>query len=265
MNKSTYRKTWLKLHRSYEKKAYRIFVKAIRNTALNIPFDTLPERDWRIILESTVTEEHIKQAYLQTYFEIGTLHGRRVGRGINRDIKNFLPDAFTQLYRSLLNQWIVYNAGFKITSVRYSLVDYLVKEIQKGIDEELTIREIAKNMQKLVRSRTFFRWQALRIARTETTAAANFGASVAGETSGVVLEKVWVSTHDARTRRRPDDKYDHLQLDGIKVDEKGLFQDGNAFLRFPGDPVAPAGAVINCRCTTALVPKRDENGRIIFK
>ncbi len=264
MTNNEYRKLWLKLHRSYEKKALRIFLKSIRKTANNIPFDNLTERDYRILIESTITEDNIKSAYKQVYFEIGTLHGRRIGRGINRDIKAFLPDAFTQLYRSVLNQWIIYNSGFKITSVRQNLIDYIVKEIQKGIAEELDIRKIAKNIKELVNSRKFYRWQAMRIARTETTAAANFGATVAGETSGVVLEKVWISSRDARTRRRPDDKYDHWQLDGVKVEQNGLFEDGNAFLRFPGDPTAPAGSVINCRCTTALVPKRDSNGRLVF-
>lgn len=265
MNRSEYRKTWLRLHRAYEKKAYRIFIKSIRQTAINIPFDTLPPTNWRIVLEATVTDELIKQAYKQTYFEIGTLHGRRVGRGINRDTKSFLPDSFTQLYRSILNQWIIYNSGSKITSVRGGLVEYLVKEIQKGIDEGLDLQTIAKNMKKLVRSRKFFKWQALRIARTETTAAANFGASIAGETSGLVLEKVWVSSHDARTRRMPKSKYDHLALDGVRVGENEMFEDNGAFLRYPGDTKAPAGTVINCRCAMSLVAKRDANGRLIYR
>lgn len=265
MKRSDYRNLWLRLHRSYEKKSFTIFRKALRETAKDIPFDRITENDYKLLIESVVTDDKIKQAYFKVYFEIGTLHGRRVGRGINREMKNFLPDYFTQLYRSFLTNWITYNAGFKITSVRQNLVDYLITEIQKGIAEELTIRQIAKKMQELVNSRNFYRWQALRIARTETTAAANYGASIAGEVSGIVLEKEWISSRDARTRRRPEDKYDHWQLDGVKVEEKGLFEDRGAFLRFPGDPTAPAGAVINCRCTVSLVPKRDSNGKLVFK
>jgi hypothetical protein len=33
----------------------------------------------------------------------------------------------------------------------------------------------------------------------------------------------------------------------------------------PGDPKAPKGFLINCRCTVAYVPSRDANGRLIMK
>ena len=265
MRINDYRKLWLKLHRSYEKKAFAIFRKGLRDAANKIPFDNLDALNYKASIQFNVSEEEIKKAYLKTYTTIGILYGNRVGRGINRDSKAFTLDNFADAYKRFLQQWLFNNTGLRIQTVRQSLIDYLLKEIANGMDEGLTIREVAAKIEKLVNSRNFYRWQALRIARTETTASANYGASVAAEQSDYVLEKVWISSHDARTRRRPDDKYDHYHLEGAVTDEKGLFEDNGAFLRFPGDPTAPAGAVINCRCSVALRPKRDANGRLVRK
>lgn len=265
MTKNAYRKLWLKLHRSYEKKAFAIFRKGLRDAANKIPFDNLDALNYKASIQFNVGEEEIKTAYLKTYTTIGILYGNRVGRGINRDSKAFTLDNFADAYKRFLQQWLFNNAGLRITTVRQSLIDYLLKEIAKGMDEGLTIREVAAKIQKLVNSRNFYRWQALRIARTETTASANYGASVAAEQSDYVLEKVWISSHDARTRRRPDDKYDHWVMDGIVTDEKGVFEVQGDYLRFPGDPLGSAGNIIQCRCATALRPKRDANGRLIRK
>tara|TARA_R110002167_G_scaffold284737_2_gene489898 strand:+ start:25299 stop:26096 length:798 start_codon:yes stop_codon:yes gene_type:complete len=265
MRINDYRKLWLKLHRSYEKKAFAIFRKGLRDAAKRIPFDNLDALNYKASIQFNVGEEEIKNAYLKTYTTIGILYGNRVGRGINRDIKAFTLDSFADAYKRFLQQWLFNNAGLRIQTVRQSLIDYLIKEIANGMDEGLTIREVAARLEKLVNSRNFYRWQALRIARTETTASANYGASVAAEQSDYVLEKVWISSHDARTRRRPDDKYDHYVMEGVVTDEKGVFEVQGDFLRFPGDPIGNSANTINCRCSVAIRPKRDSNGRLIRK
>ncbi|MBL6275330.1 hypothetical protein JMF97_04040 [Micromonospora fiedleri] len=89
--------------------------------------------------------------------------------------------------------------------------------------------------------------RAVTIARTETIGAYNAGTLTAWLTSARALDekldKVWVSTHDTRTRR------DHRDADGQRVALDGVFMVGGVPLRFPGDPAAPPGQVVNCRCT----------------
>ncbi|MCP4975355.1 MAG: hypothetical protein GY931_04265, partial [Maribacter sp.] len=203
--------------------------------------------------------------YFDAYLTIGLLHGRRVGNGINREMKRFEVDVFANEHRRFLAQWLIDNAGKRITSVRESLVDHLIKVIADGIEAGKDMPTITRELQKLVRSRPFYRWQAARIARTEATAAANYGASIAGRSSRIMLEKEWISSNDPRTRRRPDDKYDHIEVDGQKVPEEGLFNVQGDLIRFPGDPEGRPGNIINCRCAMALVPKRDADGRLIRK
>lgn len=265
MNESQYRKTWLKLQKSYEKKAFTIFRNGIRNAAKNIPFDKLDKYNYIASIMFHVNEKDIFKAYYKTYYTIGLLYGNRVTRGIVRDTKSVEVDVFQQAFKDSLQQWITENIGSRIVTVRESLIKYLLAEINKGIEEGYDIQEIAKNIEKLVNSRNFYRWQALRIARTETTTAANYAASVSSRESIYVLDKVWISAHDSRVRRRPKSKFDHVHLNGVKVDEKGVFIDNGVEMLYPGDPSAPSGAIIGCRCSVALTPRRDSNGRLVRK
>lgn len=64
------------------------------------------------------------------------------------------------------------------------------------------------------------------------------------------LKKQWITVIDGR--ERPDHKAAHLK--SVFVDE--AFRVGPDLLQFPRDPSAPAGQVINCRCT--MVPDFSE-------
>lgn len=241
-----------------------MFRKGIRNAANRIKFDSLSKEGYTISIPFNVGE--LFDTFVDFYTAIGIAHGKKVGRAINREdtLKNFEPTTFENGYREFIARWLVNNAGQKITSVREELVQYLIKFIAKGIEEGKDIRTISRELQKHILSRGFYRYQILRIVRTETTAAANFGAIQAGESSRIIWEKEWISSHDARTRRKPDDQFDHYEIDGMRVGKGEKFNVQGDLLDYPGDPNGQPGNVINCRCTVAVVPKRDENGKIIF-
>jgi uncharacterized protein with gpF-like domain len=232
---------------------------------LRIPFEVLTSSNHQYLISAFINESQIQNIYFENYLKVGTHYGNKIGRGIPKDKKEFSPDMFPQLFRSSLVEWLNENAGLKITSIRQTLVDFVIKEVSKGFEEGLDVRTIARNIEKIVRSRNFYRWQALRIARTETTAAANYGATVAMEQSGLVMEKLWISSNNSRTRQiEKGDRYDHIDMEGVRVGKNDFFNVQGDLIRFPGDPKGQAANVINCRCTVALVPKRDENGRLIF-
>ncbi len=264
MNRATYRSSWLRLRDKYEKKMFSVFRTGLRRTALKIPFNILSESNYITLIDLTVNENEIKTSFLESYFFVGSHYGNKVGKGINRELKRFDASFFGDSFRGILLQWLESNAGYKIRSVRETLAQHLIDMIGNGIKEGTTVRDLSIQMEKYINSRAFYRWQALQIARTETTAAANFGAVTANRQSGVVTEKEWISSIDARTRRRPDDKHDHVEMDGVKVGPDALFNvQGDAML-FPGDPNGSASNVINCRCTVAVVPKRDAQGNLVY-
>jgi hypothetical protein len=90
---------------------------------------------------------------------------------------------------------------------------------------------------------------------------------VAGTTSGIVLDKIWISATDNRTRKLPQNKFDHYAMNGVRIPKNEYFEvptlGGSEKLEFAGDPKGSAGNVINCRCANTLVPRRDRNGRIV--
>lgn len=84
---------------------------------------------------------------------------------------------------------------------------------------------------------------AIRNARTMTTEAENGGRMDSmheAEEMGLEYAKVWMSTHDERTRES------HARMDGetVPLDEK--FSNG---LEYPGDPNGAPEEVYNCRCS----------------
>lgn len=271
MNKAKYRKMWLRAHKGYERSAYNILRKYFRQQALKVPYAFLDKENYKQTINNTVLIGGLYDVYFEVYRIIGTVHGERIGKGINRDIKEFNPLTFGSEYQRGLFNWVLENIGFRIVSVRQEFVRYIQALVAQGFKDGLTTRELAAQIQKLIGRRDFYRWQALRIARTESALAANRAAVVAGEASGIVLDKLWISIPDNRTRPQPGKtaEFDHRVMDGVKVEQDGFFNVQGEFLAYPSAAVTKTGAkssggnVINCRCTTALVPRRDSNGRII--
>lgn len=120
----------------------------------------------------------------------------------------------------------------------------------EGWSVEQTVREILRYTTEINRHRANV------IVRTESVRAMNVGTILGADKSSIVLDKEWITARDERVRSS------HRHLHGKVLDIEDIFDNGCAF---PGDPNGSAKETINCRCTIALVPKRDENGRVIRK
>lgn len=269
MTDEQYREKWLKLHRRYERLSYTLLMKVFRDLGNSIPFDRLTKLNYEYLIDFAVKRESIEDVYLNIYRTIGFRHGLLIGKSINRDLKNFTPNVFSEFFEGQLKYWILNNIAYRITSVRNEYALYIKQIIKEGLDEGLGMLEVAKKIEKLINSRNFYRWQALRIARTETGAAANYGATISANSTNVMMDKFWISANDARTRRTPPNRFDHFNMNGAKVDKLEPFNVGGELLMYPNAPITadnkrPSGGnVINCRCTIGYRPKRDKDGRVI--
>ena len=261
-----YRKQWLKWHGSYEKKSRVIFQRTFKEIAKDIPFNQMSVNTYKSLIKTHITQEKILKSYVKVYEEVGIVHGKRVGKQINKQInqKNFTIDGFLNEFQKTLMKWLILNGGKRITTVRRSYADYLTQIITKGIEDGKSMALIASDMQKTIKSRNFYRWQALRIARTETTAASNYAATVSSSVSGVLMDKVWISALDNRTRRPPDSPFNHYAMNKVRVPLDKPFIVGGEKLMFAGDPKGSSGNVINCRCSIAQVVRRDSDGNIML-
>lgn len=116
-------------------------------------------------------------------------------------------------------------------------------EILQGIVQGESIPNIAKRLRNVTEMN---RASAIRNARTSTTSAENKGRMDSydyAESIGVIMQKMWMSTHDGRTRA------EHSELDGVTEDVNEPFVNGFGEIMYPGDPDAEPENVYNCRCT----------------
>lgn len=132
----------------------------------------------------------------------------------------------------------------------------LQKYIGDGIAQNLSGADIAGIIQADP-SGLFGKARAMRIARTETTAALNSGHyAVSKELTAAVgsghAGREWLAIIDKDTRGS------HWSADGQVVKTNEKFKVGNSEARFPGDPKLPPSEKINCRCTTTDVIDPDK-------
>jgi hypothetical protein len=160
--------------------------------------------------------------------------------------------------------------GFTLVSgITQTTKKRLIDIANAGVQEGLSVDDIVK----LVlddKELEYSNMRARRIVRTEIMRGSNIGAMKGAEAHGFQVDKQWISARDSRTRRIPEDEFDHVELDGVVVPFDQPFtsegKKGEAVVAMqPGDITAPAGFTINCRCTVGFIPKRDANGRLIMK
>lgn len=256
---------WAKLQPMYERKAYRIVQKHIKSILNGIPYKNASLQTYEYLIAANITEKQVKEMFIELYTVIGLNYGNR----INRDLEK-IKKANVLFNEYLLNEILVFlsrpTSEIKITSVHKTLIEDVINAIKETLGPNATIIDVQNAIYNIVsKSTTFYKWQSLRIARTETTSASGFAAIKTAEQSDLVLTKTWIAAIDNRTRN------DHKTVNGDTVDLYSNFiMASGVEMQYPGDlgskenPV-PANEVINCRCTIAFTPKRDINGDLITK
>ena len=249
---------WERLQYMYERKAYRVVQKHIKKILGEIPLNNISLSNYQILVYSNITEDKIKEMFVDIYTTVGYDYNKRIKKEIERTTKNILfSDSFLQDILVFLSG----EGGAKIVSVRGTLIEDIIKAIEDKLKNDTSLINLQNAIYEIVqRSQQFYKWQALRIARTETTFASAYAAMRAASQSNFEMTKEWVAAKDDRTRR------DHRLENGQIVDfnDPFIMNDGSQ-LQYPGDPKGTAAQVINCRCTIAFKAKKDKDGNIIFK
>lgn len=125
----------------------------------------------------------------------------------------------------------------------------------KATTEGWSIDELADRVDDILAEAGAERWKnrARMIARTEAIGAYNAGTysgflSYAKQMGGA-WEKVWLATHDHRTRRTHAAE---TGADGQRVGLHEMFKVGDALMPYPGWPGGPPEEVVQCRCSLLL-------------
>lgn len=249
---------WERLQYMYERKSYRIVQKHLKKILDGIPLNNVSLSNYEILIYANISEDKIKAILVDIYKEVGFDYSKRIKKEIDKTTKNVL---FSDSFLNDILLFLSGEGGSKIVSIRGTLISDIIAEIQAKIKDDASLINLQDAIFEIVkRSQQFYKWQALRIARTETTFASAFAAMRAASQSNFEMTKEWISVKDKRTRT------DHLIENSQIVDfnDPFIMADGTQMM-YPGDPKGSAAQVINCRCTLAFKAKRDKEGNIIFK
>ena len=150
-------------------------------------------------------------------------------------------------YSEIILAYIGEVAAEKVVQITSTTMLLTRDIIRRSQDNNETIDEVARELDRNFEEYSTHR--AYRIARTEVSAASNFGsyaaAEMASEETGDLV-KEWIDSRDSRVRDT------HRRLNGEKVRFYSRFSNG---LLYPGDMAnGSAKEVIHCRCTIGYIP-----------
>ena len=215
-------------------------------------------------------DEKIVAVLQKMYKEIAVTFGNATFRAVSVDSKKAanpfgLNDEFLDELTSFLIQWGFYLASLMAKTTKDRLIILVTKALTDGLStEDIYFLILSDPQLRYAKSRSVM------IARTEVMRASNYASLKGAEKHPFLVDKIWIATRDARTRRIPKDFYDHWNMDGQTVEYNQPFVSADKVGRpivvdAPGDPRAPRGFTINCRCAVAFIPRRDANGQLIMK
>lgn len=188
-------------------------------------------------------DRHIEQAYLDLYKRTAPEFAITSYRQTKSE--SILQDIWAEEIERYVQTGIIAD---RIVHVANTTKERVRGVIQKGIDQGMSIPQIAADIDKLGLDQ-IIRNRSTVIARTETVCASNRGALIGAQSTGLDLWKNWLSTPGPRTRD------DHAEADGQQVDANAMFIVGGEELEFPGDPRGSAENIIQCRCAVTFTPK----------
>jgi hypothetical protein len=221
--------------------------------------------------QSFLFSQRVFQTMRQLYGTIGVRYARRAFND-RTTVKALTTGPGIQEWIDLILQYLgneFYNRGvLKISNTtKLMMLDIINKGFAEGWGALKTADYIRNNPEIDLQLRN----RAEMIARTETGRAIHSGTFVGADKSPFVKVKEWISARDSRTRGNPingqKDKADHWLMDGQIVEFKQKFVDprNGRELEHPHDPKGTAADTVNCRCTFAVLTKKNEQGKPIRK
>lgn len=261
-NRQQYADDFKRKHHSLEQTQYRNFKKALDSqTEQVIHFIHLHGvENLEHVISILIDEQAIKNAYKRCYLFVGVEQAKWTYRRIQRIAiaqKSWIT-FFSERWRRLMSTFFETQSSDKITNVNETTKDTIRQLLSES--QDLPTSQRADYIVNQLKSPDFNRMRALRIARTETTTAANYGAVIGGESSDYEVGKTWVPILDMNTRPA------HAEMDGTPaISMNEAFVVGGEELMYPGDPNGSASNVINCRCALAVIPLLDDRGIPILK
>jgi hypothetical protein len=193
-------------------------------------------------------EDEWFKLFARIYFNVSEDFGRRVLSNFKADLYEvkFEEDIFSRAIRN----WLSSEGAKRVVGISETTKEKIRRELNLGVAASEGTFELTKRLTSMYSE--FSTVRAERIARTEVISASNLGSQTAARSTGLPLEKEWISTFDSRTRSP------HASAHGQRRDMDRPYDVMGQRLMFPGDGSmgATADNLVQCRCTEAYAVKR---------
>lgn len=193
-----------------------------------------------------VSEEPIRQAYNQLYTQVGSYYASNVFNGL-KSHGSFQTKDQDDLFIRFMQSWVELEGAQLVQNVSANTKAYLRQILEKGIEQNLTVEQIARQMRDSGRIAGISRSRI--ISRSEIIRASNIGSLQGAKSSNLNLLKEWLPTLDGRER---DTHGAMVSQDPIPMNAE--FNLGGYPCQYPADASLPASESIQCRCSLSYVP-----------
>jgi hypothetical protein len=250
-----------KLEKKYVKPIYKALVSQVQQFIDDLEAYGLQVAQSRLLV--TIGNDEITAVLQDLHRESALYFGKKAYYEIRRSARKKIEKAGFGLSEEWLQAIIeFFNREYfaLVQQISDTTRDVILKVLSQAAEEGWSNDQIVEKL----KSPGINAARARLIARTELNKGAFFGRKLATDDSEWETEKEWVAANDHRTR------HSHRAVDGDVIDVDGKFavstpKGGVDYMEGPGDPTASAANLCNCRCSSAVRAKRDENGRLIPK
>lgn len=196
----------------------------------------------------------LRKLYDEMYLDTGLHFAKWYARTFDLYIaKGVNPKQYLNQWQLAIMAYAQKNTAMNITGVANTGRKTAIKIIQRLFRDPdfVTLGPAAKARLLRKQLKGYSKYQALRVVRTETTRAANFGIqqSATSVFSGRDLIKRWSASLDGRERDW------HARANNQERPKNDPFVVGGEYLMRPGE--GSARNVINCRCSAVYLPVKD--------
>lgn len=261
-DRTKYLNEWIAFHHAQEVRSAKVFYKALQAQVKPvISYINTYGGITSTISDSLVSKAPIEAAYKEVYLSVGVLSAgwnlRRIN-SLGKSIKS-LTSFFSDAWRKLMELFYTNESAQLVSDVTETTRERIRQVLDQADEQNLTTSEKATYITDQLSDPDFNRARSLVIARTESTRAANKGASLGNASADYKTVKEWLSVHDANVRRT------HMIADGQIVDNNEDFTVGGELAQYPGDPRLSAKETVQCRCTAVFIPLLNSDGLPILK
>lgn len=200
------------------------------------------------------------------YLDAGMIYGAKVRADFARvgaykpELKSRGAIGFSQRMHDLIMQYFSVDILTTSEGITQTTRELITQVFNNAYLTGLSINDIVNKLKDTELSKI----RARMIARTETNSSANRATLMVANDTGLLYNKTWLATSDARTRD------DHVHIDGHTVGMNDYFIVGGFEMQSPGDkggkdgrPLVDPRETVNCRCRVTIKAIRDSRGRLV--